>query len=53
MNPGATRYSWWDDNGIEGICCYCGYAGEEETACDVSPDKTHCVHWWDGKEKTE
>jgi hypothetical protein len=31
-----------------GVCCSCGFSGEEETECSVRPDRTHCVHWWEG-----
>jgi hypothetical protein len=34
----------------DGTCCYCGYNGTVETPCEESPDKSHCVHWWDGPE---
>jgi hypothetical protein len=32
----------------DGQCCYCGITVCEETECSMSPDKTHCDHWWDG-----
>ena len=32
----------------DGMCCGCGYSGEEETACAEREDGVHCVHWWDG-----
>jgi hypothetical protein len=32
----------------DGVCCGCGYAGEEEMPCAGREDGTHCVHWWDG-----
>lgn len=32
----------------EGVCCSCGYDGEEETDCPKREDDTHCEHWWDG-----
>ena len=31
-----------------GVCCRCGYSGEEETDCPARGDHTHCVHWWEG-----
>ena len=31
-----------------GVCCSCGYSGEEETECPKREDKTHCEHWWEG-----
>jgi hypothetical protein len=44
----------WQNNGKTakqdyqlGVCCSCGYSGEEETECQAREDKTHCVHWWD------
>jgi len=33
-----------------GKCCSCGYEGVEETECAPREDKTHCVHWWEGKD---
>ena len=38
---------------INGICCSCGYSGEEETKCPDREDQTHCYHWWDGPDKEE
>jgi hypothetical protein len=51
----------WDDTGagkafyalkealeVEGKCCACGYAGEEETSCEVREDGLHCECWYDG-----
>jgi len=37
---------------INGVCCSCGYAGEDETLCLSREDRTHCVHWWDGPDDT-
>ena len=37
-----------------GVCCTCGYEGDEETPCPkrntakYNFDQIHCVHWWDG-----
>ena len=31
-----------------GVCCNCGFSGEEETVCPAREDKTHCVHWFEG-----
>lgn len=36
---------------LEGVCCQCAYAGEEETPCPKRDDETHCNHWWDGPEE--
>lgn len=33
---------------ISGVCCNCGYSGEEETLCTGNPEEGHCDHWWDG-----
>ena len=33
---------------VNGVCCGCGYDGEDETPCVGRSDGTHCVHWWDG-----
>jgi len=33
---------------INGVCCSCGFGGEEETECPARKDHTHCVHWWEG-----
>lgn len=30
-----------------GVCCACGYDGDEETPCPNRDDATHCVHWWE------
>ena len=37
----------------DGVCCSCGYAGEEETPCLAREDGVHCVHWYDGPEFLE
>lgn len=39
------------DGGRDGVCCDCGYDGQEETPCPKRDDRTHCVHWWDGDEE--
>ncbi len=36
------------DGRKDGVCCACGYDGEEETPCPKREDGTHCEHWWDG-----
>lgn len=33
--------------GSDGVCCACGYTGEEETPCKIHPSGDHCIHWWD------
>lgn len=32
----------------DGVCCSCGYDGDEDTPCLNRTDRVHCVHWWDG-----
>jgi hypothetical protein len=34
-----------------GVCCACGFTGEEETVCYRRADQQHCVHWWDGTDE--
>ena len=34
----------------DGVCCACGYDGDEETACMEREDKTHCVHYYEVEE---
>ena len=34
-----------------GVCCACGFSGEEETACLRRPDRQHCQHWWEGADE--
>jgi hypothetical protein len=29
---------------IDGVCCGCGYSGEEETPCPQRDDGVHCWH---------
>jgi len=38
-----------DSHGVTGVCCNCGYHGQEETPCPEREDGTHCEHWWDGE----
>jgi hypothetical protein len=34
---------------VSGVCCACGYTGDEETPCPTRDDgHSHCDHWWDG-----
>lgn len=33
---------------VDGVCCGCGYSGEEETPCETRDDHLHCVHWYEG-----
>lgn len=42
-----------DPKPTNGVCCFCGFNGEEETECPDSMDKTHCEHWWDGPDGDE
>jgi hypothetical protein len=36
------------DEPTNGICCLCGFSGEEECECPDSSDKIHCEHWFEG-----
>lgn len=38
------------DEAKDGVCCSCGYEGQDETPCPAREDKIHCEHWWDGGE---
>jgi len=38
-----------DESGVDGVCCACGYHGQEETPCPAREDGIHCEHWWDGE----
>jgi hypothetical protein len=38
---------------IDGVCCGCGYCGEEETPCPKRDDGVHCWHWYDGPDDEE
>jgi hypothetical protein len=35
----------------DGVCCSCGYSGNEQTKCQKREDRTHCVHWWEVEEE--
>jgi hypothetical protein len=36
-----------------GVCCSCGYSGEDESPCPKREDGTHCNCWWDGEPETK
>lgn len=36
------------DKPTNGVCCFCGFSGDEEAVCPDSSDKNHCDHWFDG-----
>jgi len=38
---------------VDGVCCSCGWASDEETECGDREDRTHCVHWWEGHDDAE
>jgi hypothetical protein len=37
-----------DRSPVNGICCTCGFSGEEEALCPSWADGTHCRHWYNG-----
>jgi len=43
-----TRRQGWFADACNGVCCSCGFSGEEEVVCPVRTDGVHCVHWYEG-----
>lgn len=46
--PGNSEIRKLSGPPVGGVCCSCGFSGDEETDCPARDDAIHCEHWWDG-----
>jgi hypothetical protein len=51
--PGNSEIRKLRSDPVNGVCCSCGFAGDEETDCPSRDDLIHCEHWWDGPDGDE
>ncbi len=45
--PGNSEIRQLVSKPVNGVCCACGFAGDEETDCLKTDNSTHCDHWFE------